>query len=68
MRKERATPIKSFVYIYEHKVIEVKAKNATESNRKVAMHFGRGKRPDRCMLLNARNIKVNCVSPDILIV
>ena len=67
MRKERATPVKSFVYVYENKVIEVKAKNAAESNRKVAMHYGRGKRPDNCRLLNARNIKVHCISPNILI-
>jgi hypothetical protein len=67
MRKERATPTKSFIYIYDKKVIEVRAKNAAESNRKVALHFGKGKRPNRCMLLNARNIKVECSSPNILI-
>jgi hypothetical protein len=67
MRKERNTPLKSFIYIYDKKVIKVEARNATESNRKLAMHFGRGKRPDGCVLLNSRNVRVDSKSPNILI-
>ena len=63
----RNTCEKSFVYFYNYSVIKVKAKNATESNRKVALHFGKGKRPDGCLLLTSRRLIVDAPNPDILI-